>query len=275
MKHAIVLLFCCWWAGLALGQYTVLHVKGDVILKSTGKAPAVGEELGAKEAVALQSKGAGLSLWASGKGRFLVECVADSFAKCKGTFLPIEKAMKPSKSYAHYPLQAQIRSQEDFQKHFDRPYLLLPGTAVPLDTRDYPLSAEQIIYVRFLHTSLNAEVPTRLIVRNDSLLLDPEQFLNMNGVKVTQQDATDLSIRYTQNRKSHVWICNFQPVYLHPQLYKELDLLSDITRNEKNPELIKQMKNPEEYFNFVCEAWGIPDYDTFLKWAKMKPGSVK
>lgn len=270
MKHAIALLFCWLWAGWVFGQYHVLHVKGDVIVQSTGKVPAVGEELSAKEAVALQSKGAALNLWADGKGRFVVECVADSFAKCKGAFLPIEKAMKPGKAYPHYPLQAKVRSQEDFQKHFDRPYLLLPGTAVPLDTRDYPLSTEQIIYVRFLHKSLNAEVPTRLTVRQDSLLLDPEQFLNMNGVKVTQQDATELSIRYTQNRKSHVWICNFQPVYLDPQLYKELDLLSDLTRNEKNPELLKKMKGPEEYYNFVCEAWGIPDYNAFLSWARMK-----
>lgn len=270
MKRILGILFCCLWAGMAWGQYAVLHVRGNIVLQSTGKAVSLGQAIKAGDGVKFQSADAQLSLLHLEKGRFCAKIPPDSLRDFKDKFVALDKVAKPSVAYPHYPLKAKIRTQDDFKAHFDRPYLLMPGTAVPLDTGGYVLGEFQVFYVRFLHKSLNAEVPTRLPVRNDSLLLDPAQFLNMNGVPVTQADATDMSIRYTQARKNHVWVCNFRPVYFDPVLYKEVDLLSDLLPNSTSPEVKKKWHDPDEYYNFVCEAWGIPDYAAFMAWMKRK-----
>jgi hypothetical protein len=272
MKYLVGLLFCWLAAGSAYGQYIVLHVQGNLSIQSTGAAPAIGTELSDQEAMAFGSKDAQVSLWVLGKGRHLLHWPEDS-AFVPNKPMPIAKLIRPSKTYPHYPLQPVLRNQEDFQQHFDRRYLLLPGTTVNFDPDTFPIALEKVFYVRFQHRALNAEVPTRLPVTQDSVLsLDPAQFLNMNGVEVSQADAWDFSIRYTENRKTHNWICNFQPVYETKQLFVEVDLLSDIGHWEKNPEVLKKLKDPNEYYNFVCEAWGVPDYLTFLRWAKMDKG---
>jgi hypothetical protein len=270
MKYLIGLLVCWLWVGVAVAQHHVLHVQGQVVLQSTGKAPAIGMELTAKEALAFGTKDAQVSLWVTGKGRHLLHWPEDvAFAPNKP--MPIAALMQPSKTYPHYPQQPVLRTEGDFKQHFDRRYLLLPGTAVAFDPKVFPLGPEKVFYVRFLHEPLNAEVPTRLQVLQDSLLqLDPTQFLNMNGVPVTQEDATDFSIHYTENRKTHLWVCSFQPVYEQAQLMKEMDLLSDMARLDKSPVAAQKLKDPEEYYNFLCEAWGIPDYQAFLRWAKME-----
>lgn len=270
MKRVLGILFCCLWAGMSWGQFAVLHVRGDVVLQSTGKSLSLGQAIKGDDAVKFQSADAQLSLLHLQKGRYCAKLQPDSAQAQVGKFVALEKVAKPSVAYPHYPLKAKVRTQDDFKAHFDRPYLLLPGTAVPLDTGGYVRSEFQVFYLRFIHKTLNAEVPTRLPVRNDSLLLDPAQFLNMNGVPVTQADATDMSIRYAQARKNHLWVCNFRPVYLDPAMYKEVDLLSDLLPNATSPEVKKKMRDLDEYYNFVCEAWGVPDYAAFEAWMKRK-----
>jgi hypothetical protein len=270
MRKLIGLLLAVFCAAHAWGQYHVLHVQGQVEVQSTGDAPAVGTKLNDTDRIAFRSPDAQVFVWVEGKGRQLLAPPSDSPPGPKSARMPLEKAMRPSKTYPHYPLQAKVRTQADFQAHFDRPYLLLPGTAVPVDTRDYPISKESALFLRFLQTPLDAEVPTRLPVRNDSLLLNPAQFLDMNGVKVEPQDASDFSICHLQLGKKYLWISDFRPVYVSAQLRTALDLLRACIDAETDPQFRQGNKKAEELYGFVCEAYGVPDWNTFLIWAGLK-----
>lgn len=263
MKTAVLLLLTILFNLTTFAQYQVLHSKGTILLKSTGAAPKVGTVIKATDAIALNSKDAQLTLWLPAKGRFVTTPVESPLTPNK--FQTLTSVIQPGKAYAKMPTKTILSTQEDFKAHFDRPYLFLAPTWIRIDTSAYKINHDHLFYLRFIQTARNAEVPKKLLIRGDTLILDPHQFLDMNGIPVAPQDAADFSINYMHFKVDQKWIANFNPIFPDSAtLHSETQALLKRLHNE--PTMAKRI--PEEIYNFLSEAFGQPDYPVFTAWLK-------
>lgn len=259
------LLLCLLTTALQAEKYNVLHVRGTITMASSKQALKPGDVIDSEEKVSFSNKEALAALFSPSKGRFTLSpgdktpgFGEEFFAYVKSNLLPAKKGLSTRAG-------GTIQNLVDFQNYFGRDkFLLLDRSVVEVSEEAFPMEEGAIFfYVRFRDGS-GETLNRKLSFRDDQLVLDPYELLELDGKMLDPSGLSDYRIFYYHaEAETSKEMCAFHPVFADGDaLASEVaPLVTALRKAEKSPEEIRN-----ELYDYMSEYHGQPDRDALKSW---------
>lgn len=270
------LTLACLLASLSLGlqaqPLTVIHAAPPCKWAGTGKALECGQQFSSTDKLDLGGKQGKVVVWSEKDGLQLLAAqkLASNSWKTTGT---AKDLLQPSPSQAGATYQEGFAGLEDLVAHFaGRNYLILDKTWL-LAAPSFHLDGDTVLFFKFDSPKANIQV-SRKVEHNgrDSLFLDPQFILDMNGRPVPADDATGFRLYWLD---------------LKTKGYKELAKFEFVfgdtaTLTQEVGVLLSQLAAPEYagrrqaiVAQFLTLAHGSPDPHNLTQWLAQRFPEVK
>ena len=244
-------------------SFIVLHVKGEIKVKSTGKALKPSDRVGEEERVVFGSPDALAAVMHPTKGRFLMKPVQDqdkeqnelvSFVRStlvEGTGRASTRAGKLNNDLA---FQQLFRANP--QKYFGGRFAFIGDTATfEVSAEAYPLTASDFFFLRFQYRgeTINKKIPAD----SNQIRFAAAELFRIDGQPIQAEDASgfQLLFRHSKAATSRL-ICDFSPVFVNiAELKEEFRLLRPYLEELPTQEKVA------EFQAYMADAHGKADAD--------------
>jgi hypothetical protein len=246
--------------------FYVIHLKGSITNKTTGKVIKVGDKLNAKDHLKFDAADALAVVVSPEKGKFTIKPnpVKDS----NNEFMAfIQSAILPMKTNSHLSTRGgESDGIMDMKTYFGTEKFAIIGDkySIKLNAAKYPLSDTRF----FIYRYMNKDVPVSKKIEHDAdhLTFDKQALYLIDGQVIDPSSIQLVDIYYyDSNTRNSTKVASFSPVFIpenilnteckiQRELYKSLNR----TREEIDMEL----------HNFVKDVYGKTDDDVLEKWIK-------
>lgn len=246
--------------------YYVIHVKGKILNKNSGKQVQTGDKLRVNDALVFMSEEAMAVVLSTKKGRYVLNrpteqampAGEEAIAIIKNLILnPVERSNLSTRSFVY-------ARGTDLKELFAENTFTLLGrqTKIILDQGVYPMSADNYFVCRFQHQGV--QVNKKLPFAGDTLIFDVNRIYTVNGKFVKPEEAGEAELYYYKvQSKSTVFIGSFVPVYIPEDvLQKELQTLTNVLKSLNTP----RQEIDQQLHEHIQSLYGVTDKSILSQW---------
>ncbi|MBX9850251.1 MAG: hypothetical protein K2X86_00660 [Cytophagaceae bacterium] len=250
---------------IAGDSYYVIHVKGSVTNKTSGKVLKVGDQVNSTDQLKFATADAGIIIMGS-KGKFTITPSANPNNKSE-LVAYVQNALLPMKSSGHLSTRGgEADGVIDLKTYFGVSKFAIIGDklAIKLNTTRYPVNDNQVFIYRYVYN--DTVVSKKMDFKDNHLILDKTALYTFNGKFIDPSKINNVEVYYTNLQTKHsTKIVNFMP-----QFVKEDDLKAQLKLQRK---LLKEQKVTDEQINkdllqFTTDVYGRTDEEIFNEWLK-------
>jgi len=251
-------------------DYYVLHVKGAVLDKSSGKPISKGDKLTSNAEVVFKSSDAKVVVLNKEKGRVILQPKANTESESevaqfvKNVFVPMKKSIRMSTRG-----EGVIESFSDFKPYFGESTFVVIGDEIliPINKEKLSLDHHQFLVYRYekdgtrVNKKLHPHHHSLLSIHKDKLYNHKNGFFNHE-----EPHKVDLYV-FDKKKNTSKKLTSFNPVFVSDkQLLSELQYLKTflVETNEENP-FTKELL-ADEYYDYIVGTYGKINQSYFEKW---------
>jgi hypothetical protein len=236
---------------LAQNDYTVLKVYGSITYKKLDRELAKGDQYKEKDVLIFKTDDSRAAVINPEKGRLMITKSANS-STSGVNFVPGLSNVSTR--------GMNVTTLSDLENEFAGEYLLLNKVKVVISKTNFPLSDETFFYIKYKYN--NEEINKKLGFNSDTLIIDKNELLTVDGKAINPGETGDMKIYYYKNKNS-ILICDFITVFPDKtDLQNEISLIIDSYKNKESKFVYDEIKA------YIIENYGKPnDYD-LKNWLK-------
>lgn len=234
--------------------YTVLSVKGEIILEKTGKALQEMDEICANDKLTFKTADSKAAVLSSDQGRFIIK---SSKKKSNDNLTAFVKSVL-SQGTGNLSSRGEI----SLETEFGEVYFVVGKYALPVDAKSYPLNDDNFFYLKYSYEG--KDVNKKLNFFKDTLFLEKENIYKVDDKSVDEEKIQNVSLYYYEKEKNlSTKITNFRLVFAdESKLKKELTEYISLLRNAgKYDEYIIQ-----EVLLYLSDIYGNINIDNVKIW---------
>lgn len=234
--------------------YTVLSVKGEIILEKTGQPLREMDEICASDKLTFKSSDSKAAVLSSEQGRFVI---------------------KPDKNKTNDKLTAFVKSvlsqgtgtlstrgEVTLENEFGESYFIIGTGRLHIDTKTYPMTESNFFYIKYKYGS--EDVNKKLKFIKDTLLLDKESVYKVDEKEINPAKVQSVSLYYYEKDKNaSTKIASFSLEFANEnKLTGELKSYINLLKNAgKENDFIIQ-----EVMLYLNDVYGNINYDNIKAW---------
>ena len=247
-------------SGFSFSQdcYTVLKVKGKIVLEKTGAQIKTNDEICSNDNLIFYSSDAVAVVHSVTKGRFTVKAVS-------GTGNELNDIVKSTLASVLSSGKSNLSTKgiEDSEPESKMPYFVVGNFTFRIDIKRYPINDDKYFCLKFNSEGTHL---SKLNNAGDTLILNKESILNIDGKMLsdTKLDSAKL-IYFDKTSGTQTQISEFSI------LFADENLLKDELNNYINVLKKQNLSNNQilsEILDYVSETYGQTDSKNFLNWIK-------
>lgn len=264
MKTNVIILLFIFISQLCIANdYTVLHVKGKIKVKSTGNYLKPSDKLHENEQVIFESAQAMAVLIHPKKGRQLLKSQSTSLTESSEIASFVHRTLvagtgrmstRPGKLTNDLAFKNQFEVDEkDF---FNGNYVFIDEmNRFQVSTQNYPLDANNFFFIRY---EVNGEeINKMLLFEGDQFIISKKELFKVDNQRIDIQQVANIEMYYRHSATSESRIlCKLNPVFLSKQTLKgEIATLLPFMRGMNKDEKIGEL------LGYLADAHGKVDAD--------------
>jgi hypothetical protein len=254
--------------------YYVVHIKGEIIHKSTSKKLKLQDQLHFSDELIFKHPEAKLVLYNTDKGHFIID--KTSTKDVEQSTAPISEFTKNIKLEKELFLSSRrysgTRSTEqerinDLEQFFGINTFVFLGDSYKfrINTNTYPMTSGKYFVYRYSYGG--NDYNKRIDYSADTLIFNKHSLYRVKGNLINPVDAGEVDIYYFNNKTSPVKITTLLPVFISEnELKTELEVLLNVLKEESLSK--EQILN--KLFDHVELVYGNTNQSMFNNWAISK-----
>ncbi|MEM7040712.1 MAG: hypothetical protein AAF570_27370, partial [Bacteroidota bacterium] len=245
-----------------------LHVRGEIVVKSSGEALKKGDKLDSEAQIAFKSKDAVAALFSSEKGRFTLSPAEKGEAFGEEFIAYVKSSVLPSRKGLSARAGKVLLNEMDIRKYFgkDRMVILQPWR-VTVSEEAYTQTNEGFFYMRYYHDPQTADVNKKISWEGDEMLIDFDDILMLGREKTDPKDNSDYQLFYFKPANKHSKLF----CYVHP-IFPDIESLKDEVKTlleletARRGEALSREETIGEVDAYLQEYYGWPDPTMLNAW---------
>lgn len=239
---------------LAQDTFTVLFVKGEITIGSSGAKVQRGAKLSSDDKLIYGSDQDMIAAISPGQGRVILKPQKDKVAPGSELAFVINDIFMPVKSNAmtRFVGEDDMAFANDFvvEAYFSRDhYAVLDQSSWLFDTEEYPIGSNDYFAIRMKRISDGAELTYKLNYEDGRATVVRKDLFDNNGSPIRQIDIASYELIYAAGGKSRV-ICSL------PLVFPDLKILNEELMIFKNSGVKYPLRAAKSY---VQETYGYCD----------------
>jgi len=213
----------------AQGDYTVIKVYGNIMLKKDNKNLTQGDRFSDKDVLIFQSKESKAAVVHPEKGRLML---TEASGGGKANFVP---AMSNVSTRG-----VNVTTASDLVNEFQGSYIFFNQVKLKVNSKSYPLSEQSFFFIRYKYKG--EEINKKLAYSSDTVVIDKNELLKVDGKAVEASVIVEMKLYFMNNKKS-TYICTFNPVFPDmASLQKEIEIISQTMNNKDKIFLLDEIE---------------------------------
>ncbi len=269
-KIFIVSFFLLFTISTQAQDYYVLHVKGVVLDKESGKSISIGDRITGNSEVIFKSTDAKVVVLNKEKGRAILQPKVNTEAESeiaqfvKNMFVPMKKSIRMSTRG-----EGVIESFSDFKPYFGESTFVVIGDEILIPINKEKLSLDHNQFLVYRYEKDGTRVNKKLHPHHHGLLsIHKDKLYNhKNGVFNHEEPHTVDLYFFDKKKNTSKKLTSFNPVFVSDkQLLSELQYLKTflVETNEEKP-FTKELLT-DEYYDYIVGTYGKINQSYFEKW---------
>jgi hypothetical protein len=246
--------------------YYVIHLKGAILNKTTGKEIIVGDKLGPKDQLKFPNADALAIVLSPTKGKYTVK--PNPTKNANNEFIAfMQSAILPVKSNTHLSTRgAEEDGVMDMKNYFGSEKFAIIGDiiTIKLNTEKYPMSDTKFFIYRYMHG--DKPVSKKIEHNNGNLVIDKKVLYNVDGQMIDPGIVQTVDIYYyDSNTRNSTKVASFSPLFLAEiTLKEECKIQKDLYKTQN----MTREQIDKELHNYVSDVYGKTDDSILEKWIK-------
>jgi hypothetical protein len=251
---------------MAADLFYVIHLKGIVSNKTSGKVLKLGDQLNSNDQVKFGSSDAAAVIMGS-KGKFTLTPVSSGNNTSELVAI-VQNAILPLKSNGHLSTRGSESEAgiSDLKSYFGNSIFTIIGDelSVKIDSKKYPLTEKQLFIYRYTY---NGTVVSKKITHKENLIILNKADLytfnesNIDPIKVENVDI----YYYNTETKNSTKAASFSPIFINEQnLMEELLIQKDLLKKQN----LSEEQIEKELLSSINDIYGKTDGKMFVKWLR-------
>lgn len=246
--------------------FYVIHLKGIVSNKTSGKVLKLGDQIKSNDEVKFGSADATAVIMGS-KGKFTLTPVSSGNNTSELVAI-VQNAILPLKSNGHLSTRGTETEAgiSDLKSYFGSSIFTIIGDelTIKIDSKKYPLSEKHLFIFRYVY---NGTVISKKITSKENLLsINKVDLYTVDNSNIDPIKVENVDIYYFDTEtKNSSKVVNFTPIFINEQdLKEELLIQSELLKkqNLNNEEIEKEL------LSSVNDIYGKTDGNIFIKWLR-------
>jgi hypothetical protein len=240
--------------------YTVLSVKGEIILEKTGRPIQEMDEICANDKLSFSTEDSKAAVLSSDQGRFIIKM---SKKKKNDNLTAYVKSVIMQGTG-----NLSSRGEVTLESEFGDVYFVVVKYALPIDIKNYPLSENNFFYIKYLFDG--KEINKKLKFNRDTLFIEKENIYKVDDKSIDQGKVENVTLYYYEKEKNtSTKITSFQLIFAdESKLTKEINDYITLLRNGgKYNDYILQ-----EVLLYLTDIYGNINIDNVKVWLQDKFG---
>ena len=249
----LFLIFSLLQVSFAQDCYTVIKVKGDVLLEKNRSIISINDEICSGDNLIFSNEDNVVVVHSTAKGRFTLK--PNKRTESELIFM-VNDVLKQSGNIFTRDITFSLADE------FRGVYYIIGETRILVDTDDFPMNGDKFFYIRYFYN--NDTINAKLRFDGDTLILDKETIFRVNGVMINPDDIKSVLLYYYDStNKTSELISEFTLRFADEEKLKEelgnyYALLKKTNKSE-----YEIMNNLYSYFN---DVYGRVNIASFMKW---------
>lgn len=235
-------------------SYQVLHVKGTIMVKASGKILKPGDMISSEDQLVFRGD-AMAAVISPQKGRFVMKSGPAANANSE-----IVAYVKSSISPASSKLSTRkglINNSLDLKKYFDEgktPVVVTGKLAISVNASTFPLDNDHFFYIRYKYKG--EDVNKQLEFQNDKFFVEKQTLFSVDGKPIAESDITGpLTLFYFHKEVSDpISVVQFS-FPIPEELAQQIKMIKNANAGKSKKETL------DEIYAFVSETYGTPDQE--------------
>lgn len=243
---------------LAQEKFHIIHVTGEIILKSTGKALKPRDVITPSDEIIFKSKNAVAAALSSKRGRYIIQPAKKDTNSNELTAF-VKNVI--SSSSGKLSTRGILNTTLDLQNYFQGKHAFLDGEAlITIHGKSYPINDTHFFYLRYNYKGepINKKLPAQ----ENMLKFSASEIYMIDDQAIDQSAVENCELfYYKSDEKASEKIGSFTPVFPdNEQLKDEVNVFLEVY-GENDQEHIK-----EEIAAFIEETYGKISMDDLNYW---------
>ncbi|MCX6165587.1 MAG: hypothetical protein NTU73_12130 [Ignavibacteriae bacterium] len=258
MKAKFVLflvVFILSFTGLLKSQcYTVLSVKGEIVLEKTGQPIKEMDEICANDKLVFSSAESKAAVLSSEQGRFIIKMSGKKRGNDLTTF--VKSVLFQGTG------NLSSRGTVSLETEFEDEYFVTGVNKLQVDSKTYPMDSDKFFFIRYKYK--DNEVNKKLKFSNDTLFFENENIYSVDGENIKQSLIESVNLYYYEKDKNtSTKISTFKLVFANEKKLQD-DLNSYVFLLKKSGKDKSYIE--EEVLLYIMDVYGKINIDNTKVW---------
>ncbi|SMD32525.1 hypothetical protein SAMN04488029_0870 [Reichenbachiella faecimaris] len=205
--------------------FSVIHVKGEVKIKSTGIALMRGMKISEKETLVYGSVNDLVAAINPQKGKVILQPTADAHSKNSELAFVIKDIYSPMLGNAT-TRGSSLLTTIGIVNFFKAGFLVLDENEFEFNERDFPLSDSSFFFVRYSAEKFDEPINKKLPINEGRVLLNRDDFLRIDGNEIDASTLSNFELFYFADNMTNK-LANME-LYIIPM--KEINEVIDVIK---------------------------------------------
>ena len=264
MKNILFVILCI-FSTSAFGQelFHIIHVKGEVTVKKSGKRIVRGDKISSNEEIVFASKQDMMAALSSKKGRIIIKPDMEAPEDSELSSFLKDFVTAASGKLSTRGVQVNLL---DLQNHFEGDYLVLGGrSAIALSPKAFPLNDKSFFYLRYEY--MGEVINKKLSSSSDSLVFIESEIYKVDDKPIDKSKVADMTLFYYESEWEHSQKINtIYPIFPpDSEVVPGVQILIDtLKKSNYTDDTIK-----DEIEAYLTDIYGKIHSSNLNKWLKM------
>jgi hypothetical protein len=258
MKTKLILFlafFIALFTGISRSQcYTVLSVKGEIILEKTGQPIKEMDEICANDKLAFSSTESKAAVLSTEQGRFIIKMSG----KKRGNDLTAFVKSVLFQGTGNLSSRGTVSLETEFEDE----YFVTGVNKLQVDPKNYPMDSDKFFFIRYKYK--DKEINKKLKFSNDTLIFEKENIYSVDGETIKQNQIESVNLYYYEKDKNtSTKISSFKLIFANEEKLKnELNAYIKLLKNsDKDKSYIE-----DEVMLYIMDVYGKINVDNTKEW---------
>lgn len=263
----VISIFCCSFLAFAgPDEFHIIHVKGQIINKTTGLPIKVGDKINVNDQVKFLSADAAAVVISTQRGRFTIKAQAGQAASSELVAL-VKNVVLPIKSNANLSTRGgESDGVIDLKGYFGTGKYAIIGEKLPvkLNAAKYPVTETKFFIFRYENNTV--PVSKKVEHNGEVLIFDKTALFTVQGTLLNPEKIDVVEIyHFDKATQASNMVAKFSPVFIPEEQLKE-ELKSQVVYLKSIG--VKSEEIHKELLGFIQDVYGKVDEDLANKWLK-------
>ncbi len=234
--------------------YTVLSIKGEIILEKTGQPIKEMDEICANDKLIFSSADSKAAVLSSEQGRFIIKMSGKKKENDLKTF--VKSVLFQGTG------NLSSRGTVSLETEFEDEYFVTGINKLQIDLKNYPMDSDRFFFLRYNYNG--KEINKKLKFYGDTLIFDKESIYFVDNQKINQDKIESVTLYYYEKDKNtSTKIATFKLLFANEKkLIDELNsYISLLKKTGKDKTYIE-----DEVLLYIMDVYGKINIDNTKEW---------